>query len=254
METTSIDVTTGLHSDAALTDAALTVAAYPAPPQIYGYPEASYPEAVLVSVAWQRAKRVADVVVATILLVVLSPLLAMIALAIVLDTQGPVLFRQQRYGRGRRRFTVLKFRSMHDGVSPDAHRLYIAQLATNEEQVGSGLKKLIGDPRVTRTGAFLRRTSLDELPQLLNVLRGEMSLVGPRPALPYELEFYAPEHFVRFTVQPGVTGLWQVSGRNEIGFLGMLNLDAEYARSSCARTDAKILLRTPLALIRGRAA
>ena len=211
-------------------------------------------ETVPVSIAWQRSKRVFDVLFATVALTALSPVLALIALAIILDTRGRVLFRQERYGRDRRPFTVLKFRSMHDGVSAEAHRRYIAQLATNEDGVGSGLKKLTGDARVTRVGKVLRRTSLDELPQLVNVLRGEMSIIGPRPALPYELEFYAPEHYVRFAVRPGLTGLWQVAGRNEIGFVGMLNLDGEYARSSSARLDAKILLRTPWALIRSNAA
>ncbi len=204
--------------------------------------------------AWERTKRVIDIAVASLVLVLIGPLLALIALAIWLDTPGPLLFRQERYGRGRRPFVVLKFRSMFDGVSPEAHRRYIAHLATCDDGAGSRLKKLTSDARVTRVGAFLRRTSLDELPQLVNVLRGEMSIVGPRPALPYELEFYEPEHYERFTVRPGLTGLWQVSGRNEIGFLGMLDLDVEYARSSTPRLEAKILLHTPAALIRGRSA
>ncbi len=211
-------------------------------------------EAVSPSIAAERTKRVFDVLIATIVLIVLSPVLALAALAIILETGGPVLFRQERYGRGRLPFTVLKFRSMHHGASPDVHRRYITKLATNEDRVGAGLKKLTSDPRVTRVGAVLRRSSLDEIPQLVNVLRGEMSLIGPRPALPYELEFYEPEHYVRFSVRPGLTGLWQVAGRNEIGFLGMLDLDGEYARSRSPLVDAKILLRTPLALIRSRAA
>jgi lipopolysaccharide/colanic/teichoic acid biosynthesis glycosyltransferase len=204
--------------------------------------------------AWPRAKRVADVLFALVLLVALAPLLILCALAIGLDTPGPILFRQQRVGRDRRRFTVLKFRTMHDGVSPAAHRLYIAKLASGNDETPDGLKKLTADPRVTRIGAFLRRTSLDELPQLINVIRGEMAIIGPRPALAYELEHYEPEHFARFDVRPGLTGLWQVSGRNTIGFLGMLELDAQYARTCSARLDASILLRTPLALLRGHAA
>lgn len=212
------------------------------------------PEAVVTSNRWERSKRVFDVLVATIMLIVLTPLLALIAVAIVLDSPGPVLFRQKRHGRGRRPFVVLKFRSMQYGASADVHRRYIRQLATDEDGVGSGLKKLTRDVRVTRVGAVLRRTSLDEIPQLINVVRGEMSIVGPRPALTYELEYYEPDHYARFAVRPGLTGLWQVSGRNEIGFLGMLSLDAEYARSSSARLDAKILLRTPLAVFEGKAA
>jgi len=209
---------------------------------------------VRTSLAWERSKRVFDVAVATVLLVLLSPVLVLVALAVKLDSPGPLLFRQERFGRGRKPFVVYKFRSMYDGVSPDAHRRFIAQLATTDEDQVPGLKKLVGDPRVTRVGAFLRRTSLDELPQLVNVLRSEMSIIGPRPALAYELEFYNPIHYARFVVRPGLTGLWQVSGRNEIGFLGMLELDVEYARNSSPRLDAVILLRTPLALIRSRAA
>jgi lipopolysaccharide/colanic/teichoic acid biosynthesis glycosyltransferase len=203
---------------------------------------------------WPATKRVADVLFAAVLLVALAPLLLAVAIAIRLDTPGPVLFRQERLGRGRRSFTVLKFRTMHDGVSPAAHRRYIAELARGDGDAEGGLKKLTEDPRVTRVGAFLRRTSLDELPQLLNVVRGEMSIVGPRPALEYELEYYEDEHFARFDVRPGLTGLWQVSGRSTIGFLGMLELDVEYARTSSLRRDAAILLRTPLALLRGHAA
>ncbi|HTN22798.1 MAG TPA: sugar transferase [Solirubrobacteraceae bacterium] len=205
------------------------------------------------SAAWPRAKRVADVLLAVVLLVAVLPLLLVIGLAIRLDTPGPLFFRQQRLGRDRRTFTVLKFRTMHDGVSPEAHRLYIAKLAA-EGEAGEGLKKLTADPRVTRVGAFLRRTSLDELPQLINIVRGEMSVIGPRPALEYELEHYDPGDYARFDVRPGLTGLWQVSGRNSIGFRGMLELDAQYARTTSARLDATILLRTPLALLRGNAA
>jgi lipopolysaccharide/colanic/teichoic acid biosynthesis glycosyltransferase len=203
---------------------------------------------------WAEAKRVIDVALALVALIVLAPIMLVVALAVRLDTPGPLLFRQERCGRGRRPFTVLKFRTMHDGVSPEAHRRYIERLARGEAEAEPGLKKLVGDPRVTRVGAFLRRTSLDELPQLFNVVTGDMSIVGPRPALEYELEHYRPEHFARFDVRPGLTGLWQVSGRNRIGFLGMLDLDAEYSRTSSPRLDAKILLRTPLAVVRGHAA
>ncbi|MBW3608073.1 MAG: sugar transferase [Actinobacteria bacterium] len=206
------------------------------------------------SAGWRRAKRMIDVLLAAVLLVVLSPLLALIALAIMLDTPGPLLFRQERCGRRRRPFVVLKFRTMHDGVSPETHRRYIAHLASAGADAGPGLKKLTADPRVTRVGRFLRPTSLDELPQLVNVLRGQMSIVGPRPALPYELEHYRSEHFARFDVRPGITGLWQVSGRNDVSFLEMLSLDAEYARTCSPRVDALILLRTPLALVRRNAA
>jgi lipopolysaccharide/colanic/teichoic acid biosynthesis glycosyltransferase len=206
------------------------------------------------AIAWAYAKRVLDVLIALVLLLVTTPILLAIAVAVRLDSPGPMLFRQERLGRGCRNFTVLKFRTMRHGVSAEAHRRYIAALASDQVDLGPGLKKLTGDPRVTRVGAFLRRTSLDELPQLINVVKGEMSVIGPRPALHYELEHYEVEHFARFDVRPGLTGLWQVSGRSTIDFLGMLELDAQYARTISPRVDVAILLRTPLALVRGRAA
>jgi lipopolysaccharide/colanic/teichoic acid biosynthesis glycosyltransferase len=216
----------------------------------YAHPAATPSRAPL---EWTTVKRLVDVLLAVVLLLVLAPLLLVIAVAIGVDTRGPLLFRQERIGREGRRFTMLKFRTMHDGVSPEIHRHYISQLVV-AESTGSRLQKLTGDARVTRVGALLRRTSLDELPQLVNVLRGEMAIVGPRPALLYELEHYEDEHYERFAVRPGMTGLWQVSGRSEIGFLGMLALDVEYTRTLSPRVDAMILLRTPLALISGNAA
>jgi lipopolysaccharide/colanic/teichoic acid biosynthesis glycosyltransferase len=202
---------------------------------------------------WPAVKRLIDVVGAGVGLLVLSPLLAVIALAVRLDSRGPVLFRQTRLGRALEEFDVLKFRTMHTGQSEDMHREYIAKLVAGSDEEG-GLKKLTNDPRVTRTGRLLRKTSLDELPQLMNALRGEMSLIGPRPALRYELEHYEARHFERFAVKPGMTGLWQVSGRNRLGFREMLDLDAEYARRSSFMLDMKILVKTPAAALRPDAA
>lgn len=182
----------------------------------------------------------------------LSPFLLAVAVLIRLDSRGPALFRQVRLGRDRRPFEVLKFRTMKAGAPDAAHREYIAQLAAGEVS-GEGLRKLTADPRVTRVGRVLRATSLDELPQLLNVLAGQMSLVGPRPALEYELEHYQPHHFERFAVRPGLTGLWQVSGRARVGFNEMLDLDVAYARDHGPVTDLRILLRTPASLV-GRTA
>ena len=182
----------------------------------------------------------------------LSPLFLLVAVAVRLDSRGPALFRQERLGRDRRPFRVAKFRTMRMDASDEAHRAYIAQLAAGEV-MGDGLRKLTDDPRVTRVGRVLRATSLDELPQLLNVVAGDMSLIGPRPALQYELEHYASHHFERFAVRPGMTGLWQVSGRAEVGFTEMLELDVEYARSHGPLLDLTILLKTPGALI-GRTA
>jgi lipopolysaccharide/colanic/teichoic acid biosynthesis glycosyltransferase len=203
--------------------------------------------------AWPAVKRALDLAGSAVLLVVLSPVLAAIAVAVRLDSKGPALFRQERLGLEGETFRVTKFRSMRVDASDELHRRYIEQLAAGDAAAGDGLKKLTADPRVTRVGAFLRSTSLDELPQLFNVLAGEMSLIGPRPALAYELEHYRPEHFARFSVRPGMTGLWQVSGRANLGFLEMLDLDARYAETGGPATDLRIALMTPRALI-GRTA
>ena len=194
------------------------------------------------------AKRAIDLLGSTVCLVVLSPLLLVLAIAIVVDSGRPVLFRQIRLARGMREFRVLKFRTMKLDADPEMHREYIKKLATGRADADS-LKKITRDPRVTRVGSLLRKTSLDELPQLVNVLIGNMSLVGPRPALEYELEHYQERHYQRFAVKPGMTGLWQVSGRNELGFTEMLDLDAEYATSANLLTDIKILAKTPMAAI-----
>lgn len=202
---------------------------------------------------WRSTKRGVDIAGAALMLLALIPFLLLIALAVRVDSKGPVVFRQRRIGRGGTRFTLLKFRTMTADASPELHERYIAELVA-EGGTGKGLNKLTDDPRVTRVGAVLRRTSLDELPQLVNVLLGHMSVVGPRPALDYELRHYEPAHFDRFAVRPGLTGLWQVSGRNELDFREMLDLDVEYVHSGGPATDAKILVRTPGAVFRGRAA
>jgi lipopolysaccharide/colanic/teichoic acid biosynthesis glycosyltransferase len=201
--------------------------------------------------AWELSKRAFDLVFCVTALLVLLPVLLLIALTIKLDSRGPVLFRQQRLGRGLRKFPVVKFRTMYQDVSPDAHRRYIEQLARADEAGDEGLKKLVNDPRVTRVGRVLRKLSLDELPQFFNVAAGQMSLIGPRPALDYELEHYQAHHFDRFEVRPGLSGLWQVSGRNRLGFMEMLELDAEYVRRYGPRTDVAIFVKTPVAVVTG---
>jgi lipopolysaccharide/colanic/teichoic acid biosynthesis glycosyltransferase len=193
-----------------------------------------------------------DAVIAGLLLVPFAPVFAVIAVAIKLDSRGPVFFRQARLGRRLEEFTVMKFRTMKFDSSPELHRAYIAKLAAGQADEDD-MKKLTSDPRVTRVGRLLRRTSLDELPQLVNVLKGEMSLVGPRPGLEYELEHYADRHFERFAVKPGMTGLWQVSGRSRVGFVEMLDLDVEYVRTSGLLLDLRILAKTPFAAISGAA-
>jgi lipopolysaccharide/colanic/teichoic acid biosynthesis glycosyltransferase len=205
------------------------------------------------SPVWQRAKRLFDFVTAAILLVLLLPVILMVALAVRISSPGPVIYRQRRVGRDMREFTMLKFRTMFEGVSEAAHRAYIAELARCAAS-GEGLRKLTDDPRVTAVGRFLRKTSLDELPQLVNVLLGSMSLIGPRPALEYELEHYKASHYERFQVRPGLTGLWQVSGRSEVGFIEMLDIDVDYVRSASAGTDLSIAIRTPVAMLPRRTA
>lgn len=209
---------------------------------------------VLANDVWQRVKRPVDFLSALVFLIALAPVMLVVALAVTLSSPGPVLFRQRRYGLGLEPFTVLKFRTMADGVSAELHEAFITELARGAVLEDEGLKKLAADPRVTAVGRWLRRTSLDELPQLFNVLAGHMSLVGPRPAIPYELDHYGPEHFDRFLVRPGLTGLWQVSGRATVGFTEMLDLDVDYVRRAGAMTDLAITLRTPLAVFTKRTA
>jgi lipopolysaccharide/colanic/teichoic acid biosynthesis glycosyltransferase len=196
------------------------------------------------------ARRGFDLLVAMIVLLLLAPLLLVVALLIKLDSPGPVFFRQRRLGKDVTPFTILKFRTMCADAAPDLHSRYIAALAREDGDADTGLKKLTDDPRVTRIGRTLRRFSIDEIPQLFNVLAGHMALVGPRPSIDYELQHYEPEHFARFTVRPGVTGLWQVSGRNKVGFTEMLDLDVQYAGNPTFATDLRILARTPRAAVR----
>ncbi len=208
------------------------------------------PPATLSRVAWTATKRSFDFAASLVGLIVLLPVLLAIAALVKLDSPGPALFRQRRFGHELRPFTLWKFRTMQDGADPKLHQQYIEQLATQPTADDGELKKLTNDPRVTRVGAVLRKLSLDELPQLVNVLLGHMSLVGPRPAIEYELEHYEPRHYERFNVKPGLTGLWQVAGRNELGFNEMLDLDVEYSRTAGPLMDARCLVLTPRALYR----
>ena len=197
----------------------------------------------------ETIRRVVDVLACVVLLVLLIVPLLLIILAIRLEGSGPALFRQERVGLRGQRFTLLKFRTMFQGVDDRALRDLIARELRGEDTVDGGSSKLNNDRRVTRVGSFLRRTSLDELPQLFNVLRGDMTLVGPRPCLEWEAEMFPAEFAPRFTVRPGLTGLWQVSGRSALGTLDMLRLDVVYVRSRSLRSDLGILLRTVPALL-----
>ena len=206
-------------------------------------------------------KRAIDVSLSATALIVLSPVFLTIAAAIKVSSPGPVLFRQKRIGLHGAPFTFLKFRSMYCANDSQIHREYIKQFINGgadsgrSEATGEVVYKITKDPRVTRVGRLLRRTSLDELPQLLNVFRGDMSLVGPRPPIPYEVEDYDIWHRRRlFEVKPGLTGLWQVSGRSRLRFDDMVRLDLEYARAWSLWLDIKILLQTPRAVLSGNGA
>jgi lipopolysaccharide/colanic/teichoic acid biosynthesis glycosyltransferase len=201
-------------------------------------------------------KRVVDVAVAATVVVVFSPVIAVLALLVWLTSPGPALFRQDRLGLGERPFTLMKLRTMQANNDDRIHREYIAKLLTEEEAPPAprnGLYKLDRDPRITAIGGWLRKTSLDELPQLFNVLRGEMSLVGPRPVLSWEAEMFQQADRERFNVKPGITGLWQVSGRNKLTFREALALDVEYVRRRSTWLDLSILVRTVPAVLKDRA-
>jgi lipopolysaccharide/colanic/teichoic acid biosynthesis glycosyltransferase len=203
-------------------------------------------------------KRAIDILGALALLVVFSPFCIAIAVAIKATSKGPILFRQMRVGYHGRNFQFLKFRSMYVGNDHSVHRDYVTKLISKGAVADASdgkVYKLTGDKRITRLGRFLRKTSLDELPQFINVLRGEMSLVGPRPPIPYELAAYQTWHRRRLLeVKPGITGLWQVMGRSSVDFDAMVRLDLKYAMSWTPWLDLKILLRTPMAVIRGSGA
>jgi lipopolysaccharide/colanic/teichoic acid biosynthesis glycosyltransferase len=196
-------------------------------------------------------RRGLDLFAAAVLLLVASPLLIAIAIAIRIDSKGPVLFRQRRVGRGQREFTTFKFRTMCHDADATRHRKYVQTLIGGNSEAERGrLYKLSVDDRVTRVGRLLRSWSLDELPQLINVLRGEMALVGPRPVIPYEVEMYPEDYLRRFAVKPGLTGLWQVSGRNERTYDEMVSFDIEYAEADSLLLDLRILLRTVPVVLR----
>jgi lipopolysaccharide/colanic/teichoic acid biosynthesis glycosyltransferase len=203
-------------------------------------------------------KRAMDIAGSALMLILCAPLLLLIALAVKASSRGPVLFKQHRVGQFGRRFTFLKFRSMRVDNDASVHREYVTKLIAGEaERIqasadGRGVYKLANDKRITRLGVFLRKTSLDELPQFFNVLKGDMSLVGPRPPIPYELAAYQIWHRRRVLgVKPGITGLWQVTGRSQVKFDDMVRLDLRYATSWSPWLDLKILLRTPGAVIKG---
>ncbi len=208
---------------------------------------------VRISRSSRLLKRTLDLAGASILLTLTAPLLLVIAVLVRRDSRGEALFRQKRLGMDMQPFTLLKFRTMRLGTDDAPHREYLKKIMSSDAlPTANTLYKLERAGEVTRVGAWLRRTSLDELPQLINVLQGDMSLVGPRPAIPYELELYAPHHFERFGVPAGLTGLWQVEARAHSTFGEALDLDVAYARGWTLGLDLRLLLRTPSLMFRKR--
>jgi len=202
-------------------------------------------------------KRLLDIAGSIAALILFSPLFLLISLAIKLTSMGPVFFRQERVGKRGVPFGCLKFRTMHVNNDPKIHQEYVANLIRGDAAPNgeSGVFKIANDPRVNSVGQFLRKSSLDELPQFINVLKGEMSLVGPRPPIPYELEAYDLWHRRRvLEAKPGITGLWQVKGRSRTTFDEMVRLDLQYSRSWSLWLDFKILLETPRAVFSGKGA
>jgi lipopolysaccharide/colanic/teichoic acid biosynthesis glycosyltransferase len=224
-------------------------------------------------IAYLFCKRVFDLIVSAITLIVLAPLLGLIAIMIRIDSPGPAIFLQTRTGAKQRKygseyywerttFRCYKFRTMAHNCDQSIHKAYVTAFIKNDEakmnelQVNGdpSVRKLTNDPRITRLGRFLRRTSLDELPQFINVLKGEMSLVGPRPAIPYEIEMYRPWHFQRLNANPGLTGLWQIIARSSSDFDHMVRLDVEYIENQSFWLDLWILIKTPLAVLSSKGA
>jgi len=211
--------------------------------------------------AYLYLKRCIDVALSLTALVALAPLLLIIAILVKLGSRGPVIFAQERIGydpktRSPRPFTFYKFRSMRQDADAEVHRVHVTNLIQKHTtpRPGQGTLKMVRDPRITRVGHILRDSSLDELPQLFNVLKGDMSIVGPRPALPYEVEIYEEWHRRRLLALPGITGWWQVVGRNRVSFDEMVRMDLDYIQHQSLGLDLKIMLLTPWAVISGKGA
>jgi exopolysaccharide biosynthesis polyprenyl glycosylphosphotransferase len=219
------------------------------------YPDLSKPS--LSRQAASSIKKLMDITGSFFALLVFSPILMIIAAAVKLTSEGPVFFKQERMGLNGETFTFLKFRSMYTNSDHNHHKDYIKKLIKEgrDDTNAPGVYKLSNDPRITPLGSFLRKTSIDELPQFINVLKGEMSLVGPRPPIPYEYELYDIWHRRRLlSVKPGITGLWQVTGRSITTFDEMVRLDLKYINEWSLWLDIKLLLQTPWVIITGRGA
>ncbi len=203
-----------------------------------------------------RGKRILDLVFTILILIPLFIVIAIIAVLIRIDSKGPIFFRQKRIGMNGVEFDLFKLRSMYvdsdDSVHRESIKQYMNGAALNGKENSDNLYKLVDDPRVTRVGQFIRKFSIDELPQFINVLRGEMTLVGPRPPLPYEVEEYGPHEWIRLFGKPGLTGTWQVYGRSRVPFQEMVDMDIEYLGHQSILLDLKLIALTLPVMLQGR--
>ena len=211
---------------------------------------------ISISQSYQRIKRILDIIFTLLILLPLCFVIAIVAVFIRFDSAGPILFRQKRVGRNGVEFNILKFRSMYVNSDDSRHREAIAKYM-NGQRIGEGVAndlsyKDVDDPRVTKVGRFLRKTSIDELPQFFNVLRGEMTLVGPRPPLPYEVDCYSPHDMLRLSGKPGLTGPWQVFARSQVPFQDMVELDIDYLQRQALWEDLKLIALTVPVMVQGR--
>ncbi len=215
-------------------------------------------QAINLDPGYLRAKRFLDIVFTLLILLPLCLVIIVVAVLIRLDSKGPIFYRQKRVGLRGAEFNMYKFRSMYVKNDDSVHRDAIVKYMNGQEMnVGTAAAikfqfKLSDDPRVTRVGRLIRKTSIDELPQFFNVLRGEMTLVGPRPPLPYEVELYTPRHWLRLSGKPGLTGNWQVYGRSQVTFQDMVEMDIEYLQHQSLWKDLKLIALTVPVMIRGR--
>lgn len=229
------------------------------------YPDLEHASQKSSELTYYQIKRAFDICLTVAVLLLLWPLFVAVALAVRLDSKGAVLFKQERVGSRARivegrifwepyTFTMYKFRSMYQGCASSSHEAFMKKLINEEETPADGttpkIYKMDNDARITRVGRFLRATSLDELPQIFNVLRGDMSLVGPRPALQYEVDSYKDWHYGRLSAQPGVTGYWQVKGRSNVSFHTMVELDIYYVNHKSVWLDLRILVATAVQVVR----
>jgi lipopolysaccharide/colanic/teichoic acid biosynthesis glycosyltransferase len=213
-------------------------------------------QAITIDARYLRAKRLLDILFTLLILLPLGIVIAIVVIFIRIDSVGPIFFRQQRVGRNGVPFEILKFRSMYTNSDDALHRAAIARYLNDQQIQSSGegtlSYKQTNDPRITRVGRFIRKTSIDELPQFFNVLRGEMTLVGPRPPLPFEVEHYSPKDMLRLSGTPGLTGTWQVYGRSRVPFHSMVEMDIEYLQHPSLRKDLKLIALTVPVMIQGR--